>query len=110
MIATGLPFSGASPAEVLRESQSSAFFSGPGTEALYSGVTTSTASAARTAAPARSTGSGHGSTSRSWLNSGSSPIGTSPIFSAAGAWAIAAFISLRFQESRRSEPQIAAIE
>ena len=54
--AAGLPFRALCPAG--REAQSSAFFSCPGIEWLYSGVAISTASAARIASRSSRTASG----------------------------------------------------
>ena len=57
--AAGLPFRALSPAG--REAQSSAFFSWPGIEWLYSGVAIRTASASRIASRSSRTASGVGS-------------------------------------------------
>jgi hypothetical protein len=56
--AAGVPVSALSPAG--REAQSSAFFSTPGIEWLYSGVAIRTASASRIASRSASTASGAG--------------------------------------------------
>ncbi len=61
--ATGLPRSGAPRAE--RDTQSSAFFSWPGTEPLYSGEANSTASADSIASRSPSTASGASSSTSS---------------------------------------------
>ena len=50
-----------------REAQSSAFFSAPGIEELYSGVLMRTASAAASASRSAATVAGGGLTSWSWL-------------------------------------------
>src|SRR5439155_6842104 len=79
------------------------FFKPPGTERLYSGVTKSSASAAAICWRNVSHAAG-GLSSRSWLYSGSSPISTALICSAAGDMAISAFAILRFSEPLRRLP------
>src|SRR5512142_3473902 len=58
-----------------RDATSSAFFSAPGTDRLYSGVTNNTASA-RAMRALNAADAGGGSASSSWLNSGRLPIST----------------------------------
>src|SRR5215213_7078780 len=104
-IATGLPRSELSGNG--REAQSIAFFSTPGTDALYSGVLISTASASAIAARRRSTGPGPGVTSASSSNGGSSARPSKRTSSAPGGSARAAARSRPvLWESRRSDPEI----
>jgi len=82
-----------------------AFFSAPGIERLYSGVTNSTASAPRSASRnVVHAAGGVPASSRSWLYSGSSPSSTNSHCSDGGSTAAMAWAYLRVSDSLRRLP------
>ena len=103
--ATGLPHSGLVTSG--RESQSSAFFSVPGSEWLYSGVANRTASASRIAASSSATAAGRPAASSS-ASYGGMALSPSQTTSSApgGSSSAAAHRSRVLWESRRRLPEI----
>src|SRR5262245_47525254 len=104
-IATGLPSKGCS---FMRETQSIAFFRPPGIDQLYSGVTNSTPSAARTAVAMSS--AGPGKPEASWMSalySGNvSNGGAVTRFISGGASSGNARVNAALYERLRNDPQI----